>query len=71
MFVSDSTTADKVMREGGNHFIFLLPDLEKKLVSDFAVVNKVMRGGRREFFLSLVIPKNNQQHVINFKIPIS
>ena len=43
MFVSDFTAAKKVMREGGGYFIFLESDLEKKVVSDFAVVNKVMR----------------------------
>ena len=35
----------KVILEGVNHIIFLLPGLEKKFVSDFSVVNNVMREG--------------------------
>ena len=62
MFVSDCTAAKKFMREGGNYFIFLLPGLEKKFVSDFAVGNKVMR--REGVFLWLARPKSNQQQYV-------
>ena len=50
------------MQEGGFYFIFLLPSLEKKFVSDFAVVKKVMREGK--FSLSLAGPKSNQQQYV-------
>ena len=62
MFVSEFTAAKKFMREGGSYFIFLLPGLGKKFVSDLAVNNK--------FFLSVARPKSDQQQYVTvFKIP--
>ena len=42
MYASNLTAAKIVMRDGSFYFIFILPGLDKKYVSDTAVVKKVM-----------------------------